>query len=113
MLDHEKLDVYQRSIEFFAITARILDHMPRGNSVLADQLKRASLSISLNIAEGTGKVSVADKQKFYAIARGSAMECGAIFDACKILGLVGSDIHDEGKVLLERIVAMLTKMCNI
>ena len=51
MLDHEKLDVYQTSIEFFALAVQIMDNMPRGNSILSDQLKRASLSISLNIVE--------------------------------------------------------------
>ena len=112
MLDHEKLDVYQTSIEFFALAVQIMDNMPRGNSILSDQLKRASLSISLNIAEGAGKVSSADKQRFYAISRGSAMECGAVFDACKILGLIESDTYKQGKDLLERIVAMLTRMCK-
>jgi len=112
MLDHEKLDAYQRSIEFLALTVRILKKVPRGNSVLKDQFNRASLSIPLNIAEGTGKTSQADKQRFYAIARGSAMECGAILDVCKILGLVEEPVHHEGKNLLTRIISMLTKMCR-
>ena len=51
MLDHEKLDVYQRSIEFLALAVRILKKVPRGNSVLKDQFNRASLSTPLNIAE--------------------------------------------------------------
>ena len=111
MLDHEKLDVYQRSTEFFALAVQILDNLPKGNSILSDQLKRASLSIPLNIAEGAGKVSALDKQRFYAIARGSAMECGAVFDALKILSMVESDRYEQGKELLERVVAMLTRMC--
>ncbi|MDY7034003.1 MAG: four helix bundle protein [Thermodesulfobacteriota bacterium] len=87
--------------------------MPRGNSIHSDQLKRASLSIFLNIAEGAGKVGSADKQRFYSISRGLAMECGAVFNACKILGLIESDtIYEQGKDLLERIVAMLTRMCK-
>jgi four helix bundle protein len=112
MLDHEKLDVYQRSIQFFALVVQIVDKIPRGNSIFKDQIKRASLSIPLNIAEGAGKVSPADKQRFYAIARGSAMECGAIFDACEILGLIESEVYEQGKKLLNRIVAMLTRMCR-
>jgi len=112
MLDHEKLDVYQRSVEFFALAVRIIEKIPKGNSVLKDQFNRASLSILLNIAEGTGKTSQKDKQRFYAIARGSAMECGAILDACKVLGLIKEPVHDEGKNLLTRIVSMLTKMCR-
>ena len=52
MFSHEKLDVYQRAIEFLAMTANLIEGLPRGNASLADQLKRASLSISSNIAEG-------------------------------------------------------------
>ena len=41
MLDHEKLDVYEISIEFMTIAIKIADNIPRGYSSLADQLKRA------------------------------------------------------------------------
>lgn len=111
MLAHEKLDVYRCSIEFLALVARILDLIPKGNAFLIDQLKRASLSIPLNIAEGAGKLSAADAGRFYAIARGSAMECGAVIDACRVLKLIDEEIAREGKELLFRIVSMLSKMC--
>ena len=112
MLDHEKLDVYQRSIEFFALTVQVLEKIPKGNSILVDQLKRASLSIPLNIAEGAGKTGAADKRRFYAISRGSAGECGAIFDVCNVLKIVERELYEEGKDLLKRILEMLTKMCK-
>ena len=49
-LHHEDLDAYQASIEFLALASTLLGHYPRGNAALADQLRRASLSIPLNIA---------------------------------------------------------------
>ena len=52
------------------------------------------------------------RKRFCAIARGSAMECSAILDACRVLSLVDKNIVDEGKSLLVRIVAMLTKICR-
>lgn len=112
MLAHENLDVYQRSIEFLAVSSKIIERIPQGNSVLVDQLRRAALSIPLNIAEGTGKTSVVDKRRFYGIARGSAMECGAVLDACRVLRLAEGELIAEGKSLLVRIVSMLTKMCR-
>jgi len=111
MLSHEKLDVYQCSIEFLALTAKILDLFPRGNSALVDQLKRASMSIPLNIAEGSGKPGDTDNKRFYGIARGSAMECAAILDVCRVLKLVDDEFIQEGKVFLTRIISMLSKMC--
>jgi len=113
MLDHEKLDVYNVSIEFMAIAVKIANNIPRGYSSLADQLKRAAWSIPLNIAEGCGKNTPNDKKRFYMIARGSAMECAAIIDVCRELGFENEQIFKQGKVLLTRIVAMLTKMCRI
>jgi len=112
MIDHEKLDVYKVSIEYMAIAVKVANNIPRGYSSLADQLKRAAWSIPLNIAEGCGKSSINDKKRFYLIARGSAMECAAIIDVCRELGLVDERIFKESKDLLTRIVAMLTKLCR-
>jgi four helix bundle protein len=110
-LAHETLDVYQCSTRFLALAKKVLEQIPRGHAPLVDQLRRASVSILLNIAEGSGKVSSVDKAKFYSIARGSSMECGAALDACQILELSDEAITTEAKELLVRIVSMLSKMC--
>lgn len=111
MLAHERLDVYQVAIEFLALAAQTIEALPRGYSGVSDQLRRASLSVPLNIAEGVGKTTKTDRARFYSIARGSAMECGAVFDALGVMGLVEPKIHERGKQLLVRISSMLTKMC--
>jgi hypothetical protein len=55
MMSYEKLDVYQCSIQFLAKAIRLIDEFPRGgHSAITDQLKRAAMSIPLNIAEGAG-----------------------------------------------------------
>ena len=45
---------------------------------LKDQLTRASSSVALNLAEGSGKTSPPDQRRLYAIALGSIRECEAI-----------------------------------
>jgi four helix bundle protein len=45
---------------------------------LKDQLLRASSSIALNLAEGSGKRTMEDQRRFYAMAYGSIRECQAI-----------------------------------
>jgi four helix bundle protein len=57
--DHERLDVYQVALDFLTLADEVSEHLPRGRSHLADQLTRASTSIVLNIAEGSGKVLAA------------------------------------------------------
>jgi four helix bundle protein len=110
MMSHEKLDVYQASIEFFGVATTINGQVARGNSELQDQLKRASMSIPLNIAEAVGKNSKQDMPRFLAIARGSTLECAAIIDVSLTLGIIDKATAVKAKALLERIVAMLTKM---
>lgn len=108
--DHEKLDVYQVAIEFVARANDIIERLPRGRGYLADQLQRAALSIVLNIAEGAGKFSPADKAVFYMRARGSATESAAVLDVCRKLNLISESLVDDNKALLERIAQMLTKL---
>lgn len=110
MLAHEKLDVYRCSIEFLALASALIEELPRGHASLADQLRRAAISIPLNIAESTGCRSSADRRRFLTIARGSAMECGAVLDVCRVLAVAANAPVNDGKILLVRIVSMLTKM---
>jgi four helix bundle protein len=112
LLDFERLDVYRCAIEFLGLAVRITAHMPRGHSDLRDQLRRASTSIPLNIAEASGKTGGADRARFHAIARGSALECAAILDVLHLLHAVSARDADQGRLLLSRVVAMLTRMCR-
>ena len=109
-LSHESLHVYRAAIEFLVLASSLLERLPRGHGPIADQLRRAALSIPLNIAEGYGKRGRDDRARYYDIARGSAHECGAILDASIILHLVDEPTYHQGKTLLHRIVAMLVKM---
>jgi four helix bundle protein len=111
-LDHENLDVYRLSIEFLARAHRLLEALPPHRRELRSQLERAAMSVPLNIAEGCGKPSSADRARFHAVARGSAMECGALLDVFGVMGHATKDDVEIGKRMLARIVSMLTKMCR-
>ena len=110
MFDHEKLDVYQLAIEFAARADAIVEGLPRGRGYLANQLQRAALSIVLNIAEGAGKYSFADKACFYTRARGSTTECAAVLDVCRKLKILSPAAVESEKAILARIGQMLTKL---
>lgn len=112
MLNFQKLDVYQRSIEFVALARRLRLQLPKGHTDLGDQLRRASQSIPQNIAEGAGGATRADKARHYTIARGSAMECASHLDIMRVDELVDDDSYARGVELLERIVAMLTRLID-
>lgn len=86
MFDFEKLDVYQKikrlNVKVFVFLKKLKSLDPYIN----DQWKRASLSILLNLAEGTGRISNADKKHFITIARSSVFESVAILDFLKESG---------------------------
>src|SRR5258708_6257943 len=52
----------------------------RVSQYLRDQLLRASASVALNTAEGSGKTTAPEQRRFYAIALGSLRECEAILE---------------------------------
>ena len=104
--DHEKLNVYQDSIRFVSWTEVLLQTIPK--SIAAhNQLDRASTSVPLNIAEGNGKHTSADRCRFFDIARGSALECAACLDVLVAKGVVEAGKAGEGKERLVNIVSML------
>ena len=66
----------------------------------------------LDIAEAVGKTSEVDRSHRYSIARGEAMECGAILDVVRLLACVEATELDTAKRLLVRIVEMLSRLCR-
>ena len=112
MLDYEKLDVYRCAIEHLAFVFKTLPLIPRGMSSLTDQWRRAATSIPLNIAEAVGKTGPADRSNRFAIARGEAMECGAMLDVVRLIDVLPGSEIDQAKRLIVRTVEMLTKLCH-
>lgn len=76
---------------------------------LKDQLKRASINIVLNIAEGSSRFSYADRKNYLVISRGSAFECVAVLD---IIGLSTKQNFSQIENLLEKISKILSTLNN-
>jgi len=112
MFTHEKFEAYQLAIEFIHVALQCMDEIPPGNANLRDQLRRSAFSISLNIAEGTGKNGRSDRFRFYSIARGSAMECAAICDIIAILDSRLIPKTELAKARLKSIVSILSTVCS-
>ena len=83
MFDFEKLQAYQKSKEFNLKIKKEILSLHSLDKTTKDQLRRASLSIVLNIAESTSRFSDADKKNFYVISRGSLIESIAVLDLMK------------------------------
>ncbi|MFW5820471.1 MAG: four helix bundle protein [Bacteroidota bacterium] len=79
MFDFQKLAVYQKAKAFNKEISALIKSRSF-DSTTRDQLRRASFSIMLNIAEGSSRFSNNDRRHFMIISRGSAFECVAILD---------------------------------
>ena len=108
----EKLDVYNRAVDFADKVCGLTKKFSRGNYYLADQLSRASLSISTNIAEGNGRYHKADRANFFRIARGSAFECVPILELCARKKLISDETNTLFKKEIEVIAKMLSGLIN-
>jgi four helix bundle protein len=104
----EKLTVYQKSLDIAERISTLTESFPRGSWSLADQLNRASTSISANIAEGNGRWTSKDRTHFFLIARGSAFECVPLLEIAYRKGLLDEKARDDMKSQLDKLGAMLT-----
>jgi four helix bundle protein len=115
MFDFEKLTVYKKAKEFDRQIIALICSDKFIDKVIANQLKRASLSIPLNIAEGTGRYSKADIKNFYVIARGSTFQCIAIFDILKDRKNINTDVYtdfyNKAEELSMMLFAMIKRLC--
>jgi four helix bundle protein len=103
---HEKLTVYQRTLEFAACSQDLIESLTKKTST-RDHLERSGDSIALNIAEGNGKFSMKDRARFFQIAHGSALESAACLDLLVARRCCPRDAIVSGKAILEEIVKML------
>ncbi len=106
----EKLDVYHLAVGYYTSIREIKFSSTDHDRIIARQLLRAGLSISLNIAEGAGKKTPKDKRNYFLIARGSLYECVAIMNILKIENKVSPSNHQTSYSLAIRISKMLTAL---
>ena len=110
-LNHQALNVYQAAKDFSYECYLVSKYFPveeRFNMV--QQVRRAALSVVLNIAEGCSRKSEIERKRYYEVARGSLIEVDAAFDVANKLGyLAGYDctILDE---LINKTFSMLCKL---
>lgn len=96
MRGFEDLECYQLAMNVFREGYMVASLLPVEEKYnFADQLRRASTSIVLNIAEGYGRYHYLDSLRFYYFARGSLMEVLSALIACDDLGYTRSEILQQ------------------
>lgn len=110
---YRKLVAYQKAKEVVKRTYKLLKKFPAEERfAMCDQLRRASLSITSNIAEGVNRFSVKDKAHFIEIAYGSLMEVSSQFEIAEELEYISSDDRLSMDMLIEEDARLLSGLLN-
>jgi len=109
--DFERLEVYQKALELVRAIYRIARPLPKEYQYsLADQLRRAGLSIVNNLAEGSGKVSKKEKANYYRTALNSARECIPMLTVLAREEQVSIEVHRQLRQEVVHIGNMLGRL---
>jgi four helix bundle protein len=111
MFRFERLTVWQKAIELFEAVDTLVERLPRRVRFgLADQIHRAALSISSNIAEGSGRETPAEMRHFYTTAKASTFELVSLSIVCWRRKFFTDDQYSEVYRRAEEIARMLTAL---
>lgn len=113
MYNFEKLDVYQRGLDLVNDIYQITRKYPKEELfATVSQLRRAALSIPLNIAEGSGRTKK-EFTHFLNMARTSAFECVALLDISLKQNFIGRNEYEKLSEKNEVIIKMLSKLRKV
>lgn len=110
--DFEKLTVYQRTLEFIDKIFEVHNNLSQEYRYsIGNNLVRAGLSIANNLAEGNGKKSKKEKDRYFGIALDSARECISVFNVLKRQQLIEEDkyskIRSDGREITNMIWGLI------
>lgn len=110
-LAHTKTDVFQESKKFTLECYRITKGFPvEERYALVQQIRRAALSVHLNIAEGCSRKSEVERRRYFEVSRGSLVEADTAFDiACELNYTSKNDLHQLGIHL----VSTFKQLCGL
>ena len=106
---YRKLIAYQKAKEVVKRTYKLLKKFPvEERWAMCDQLRRASVSVTSNIAEGVNRYSVKDKSHFIEMSYGSLMEVSSQFEIAEDLGYITKEDRLSMDQLIEEVARLLS-----
>lgn len=109
--DAQDLKVWQRAIDLTVCVYQLTQRFPREETYgLVSQLRRASVSIASNIAEGRGRLNPAEFRQFLGIALGSTFEIKTQLIVARRLGMGSAEAMTRQQPLVKRFQRCLPRL---
>ncbi len=106
---HKNLEVWKESIQLIKMIYNLCVSLPAEEKFgLISQLKRASVSVSANIAEGAARQTEKEFHQFLSIASGSLSEIDALIEVIFELNLIQPRYKDEIINKINKVSALLS-----
>ena len=111
VLSHTNLDIFKISKSLILLTYQVTDKFPKEEKyALTQQIRRAALSVHLNIAEGCSRKSTLERKRFFEISRGSVIEIDTAIDmAIELNFITKQETMQLGESII-RCFQLLSKM---
>lgn len=110
MFSYESLEIWQLSISYAKSVYKITERFPKSEQYgLISQLRRAAISISANIAEGSGSIGKNDKLNYLDISIKSALETTSEIEIAYQLKFISKNerdqLYDQAEIIIRKIRA--------
>lgn len=108
-LSHKKLDVWKLSIELIKLIYKLTEGFPKSELFgITNQLRRASVSVASNLAEGCARKSLLERKRYFEISRYSLVEVDTQLEICLVLNYVSKQSIISIKETLNILFAKLS-----
>ena len=108
---YKNLNVYQDAKAFVVAVYKLLDKFPETEKfALCNQIRRAAISVTSNIAEGVSRISAKEKIHFLEIAYASMMEVDSQLDVAVVLGYITFEQYNIIEEKIDRIARQLSAL---
>lgn len=112
-LNHKNLKAWEKSMNLIKEVYALTRKLPKEEIyVLTSQLRRASISVASNIAEGASRKSMVERKRFYQISRSSSVEIDTQIEICKLLKYFNDNDLKDVDAELNNVFALLMAMIN-
>lgn len=112
-LNHKNLDVWKLSLSLVKSIYSVTEKFPKSEMFgISNQMRRASVSITSNIAEGASRKTELDRKRFYIISRSSLVELDTQLEIALMLNFLTAEEVKEIDELLNHLFAKITNLLN-